>query len=79
METMGLFQNRPEEQENQWAGLPSEPRDDSGNDVLDTAPPVDPMSLDFSGSISSIVFPVAPPPAAEVSVEDRQPEDEPED
>lgn len=76
---MGLFQHRPEDEENQWAGLPSEPLDNTGADVLDTVPAVDPMSLDFSGSVSSIVFPVAPPPPAAFSIEDREPEGEPED
>lgn len=76
---MGLFQHRPEDEENQWAGLPSEPLEKTGADVLDTAPAVDPMSIDFGGSVSSIVFPVAPPPPAASATEDREPEDQPED
>ncbi|MBT2484343.1 MULTISPECIES: hypothetical protein [unclassified Microbacterium] len=77
---MGLFQHRPEEQENQWAGLPSEPLD-RGSDVLDTAPVVDPMTLGLGAEVSSIVFPVAPPPAAAFSIESREPDegDEPEE
>lgn len=74
---MGLFQHRPEEEENQWAGLPSEPLEREGADVLDNAPAVDPMALDLGGSVSSIVFPVTPPPPAAVSIEDSEPEDEP--
>lgn len=74
MGRMGLFQNRPEELETTWAGLPSEPRDDDGTEVLDTVPGVDPTSLDFGGSISSVVFPVTPPPPAASSIEDREPE-----
>ncbi len=82
MERMGLFQQRPEEEENQWA-LPSEPLERSASEVLDDAPPVDPMALgvglglglDSASSVTSIAFPVAPPPAAEFSLENREPED----
>lgn len=74
---MGLFQNRPEEAETQWAGLPSEPRENDGTEVLDTVPGVDPMSLDFGGSISSIVFPVAPPAPSASSIDDSEPADDP--
>ena len=75
MGSMGLFQSRPEEIETEWAGLPAEPRENDGTEVLDTVPGVDPMSLDFGGSISSIVFPVAPPAPGASSSEDGEPED----
>ncbi|GAA1145480.1 MULTISPECIES: hypothetical protein [Microbacterium] len=56
---MGLFQHRPEEEENQWV-LPSEPLDRDAADVLDAVPSADPLSLGFEGQVTSIVFPVAP-------------------
>jgi hypothetical protein len=63
MEPMGLFQQKPEEQENQWV-LPSEPLERSETDVLDSAPVVDPLSIglgaEASGDLSSVLFPVAP-------------------
>lgn len=69
MVPMGLFQQRPGEQDNEWA-LPSEPLERSEAEVLPTTPTVDPLSLgiglESGGSVTSIVFPVAPlPPAAE--------------
>lgn len=79
---MGLFQHRPEEEETQWK-LPSEPLERSESEVLETSPTVDPLSLgmglESGGSVTSIVFPVAPPPPAAYSVENREPEPEPED
>lgn len=79
METMGLFQQKPEEQENQWV-LPPEPLERSEADVLDTAPVVDPLSIglgaETSGDLSSVLFPVAPPAPEAVSTEDREPEPE---
>lgn len=72
---MGLFQHRPEEHENHWAGLPSEPREHSGADVLEETPSVDPTAVSFGGQVTSIVFPVAPPPAAEFALENREPDD----
>ena len=81
METMGLFQQKPEEQENQWV-LPSEPLERTEADVLDTAPVVDPLSIglgaETSGDLSSVLFPVAPPAPEAVSIENREPENEPE-
>jgi hypothetical protein len=74
---MGLFQQRPEEEEKQWAGLPSEPREHDGVDALDAAPSVDPLTLGLGGGggqVSTIVFPVAPPPPAAVSTENREPD-----
>ena len=75
MGRMGMFDQRKEE-ENQWAGLPSEPLDRGAADVLDTAPPVDPMALGLGTQVTSIVFPVAPPAPDAVSIENREPEDE---
>lgn len=75
MGRMGLFDQRKEE-ENQWAGLPSEPLDRGAADVLDAAPPIDPMALGLGADVNSIVFPVAPPPPAAFSVENREPEDD---
>ena len=75
---MGLFQHRPEDEENQWAGLPSEPLEREGADVLDVVPAVDPMALGLGASVSSIVFPVAPLPPAAVSIENREPDEDPE-
>lgn len=73
---MGLFQQRPEEEEKQWA-LPSEPHERGASDVLDTAPELDPLSIglgaETGGSVSSIVFPVAPPVP---STENREPDPE---
>lgn len=74
MGRMGLFDQRKEE-ENQWAGLPSEPLDRGAADVLDAAPSVDPMALGLGVDVSSIVFPVAPPAPDAVSIESREPDD----
>ena len=77
---MGLFQQRPEEQENEWA-LPSEPLERPESEVLDAAPTVDPLSiglgLGLGASVSSVAFPVAPPAAEASSIENREPEPEP--
>lgn len=77
---MGLFQHRPEEEENQWT-LPSEPVERSESEVLETSPTVDPLSLgmglESGGSVTSIVFPAAPPSPSAVSIENREPEPEP--
>lgn len=65
---MGLFQHRPEDEENQWAGLPSEPLEHGVADTLDAAPAVDPAAIEFGPAYTSVVFPVAPPaPEAETS------------
>lgn len=79
MVRMGLFQHKPEEEENPWA-LPSEPLEHSESDQLDTAPVVDPLSIglgaETSGDLSSILFPAAPPPPpAEERAETGEPED----
>lgn len=73
---MGLFQHRPEEEENQWAGLPSEPLERGDADTLSDAPAVDPLAIGLGAQVSSIVFPVAPPPPAAESIESREPDDE---
>lgn len=76
MERMGLFQQRPEDEEKQW-GLPSEPLERSASERLDEAPAVDPLALglDPSPAVSSIVFPVAPPAPEAVAIENGEPED----
>jgi hypothetical protein len=82
MDPMGLFQQKPEEEENQWV-LPSEPLERSESEVLDTAPVVDPLSIglgaETSGDLSSVLFPVAPPVPEATATENREPqEDDPE-
>lgn len=82
MDPMGLFQQKPEEEENQWV-LPSEPLERSESEVLDTAPVVDPLSIglgaETSGDLSSVLFPVAPPAPEATTTENREPDDDPED
>jgi hypothetical protein len=83
MEPMGLFQQKSEEEENQWV-LPSEPLERSESEVLDTAPVVDPLSIglgaEASGDLSSVLFPVAPPAPEAASTGDSEPlGDAPED
>lgn len=73
---MGLFQNRPEEEENQWAGLPSEPLERDGVDALATTPAVDPFSIGLGAEVGSIVFPVAPPSPPAASTENREPDED---
>jgi hypothetical protein len=79
MEPMGLFQQKSEEEENQWV-LPSEPLERSESEVLDTAPVVDPLSIglgaEASGDLSSVLFPVAPPAPEAASTADTEPEDD---
>jgi hypothetical protein len=70
-----MFDQRKEE-ENQWAGLPSEPLDHGPADVLDAPPPIDPLAIGLGVDVSSVVFPVAPPPPAADSVESREPDEE---
>ncbi|WP_282847459.1 hypothetical protein [Microbacterium oxydans] len=76
---MGLFQQKPEEEENQWV-LPSEPLERSESEVLDTAPVVDPLSIglgaETSGDLSSVLFPVAPPVPEAAATENREPQDD---
>lgn len=80
MGPMGLFQQRSDDEENQWT-LPSEPLERSESEVLDTAPIVDPLSLGLGlgagASISSVAFPVAPPAPEAFSTENREPDDDP--
>lgn len=77
MEPMGLFQHKPEEEENQWT-LPSEPLERSEAEVLDTAPVVDPLSIglgaEASGDLSSVLFPVALPVPEAASTANGEPE-----
>lgn len=79
MGTMGLFQQRSDEEENQWT-LPSEPLERSESEVLDEAPSVDPLSLGLGlgtgASVSSVTFPVAPPAPEAFSIENREPDDD---
>jgi len=72
---MGLFQHRPEEQENVWAGLPAEPRgvEDAIDNLSVTA--IDPLTVGLGASYSSIVFPVAPPAPEAAVIENAEPED----
>lgn len=73
---MGLFQQRPEEHQDDWTGLPSEPLDPkSPAEALDAASVVEPFAVDFTGTTSSIVFPIAPPAAAASDSTTGEPED----
>ncbi len=71
---MGLFQQGPQEEQKDWTGLPSEPRDIDAVEELVAAPAVDPLSIGLGVPVSSIVFPVAPPAPDAVSVANREPE-----
>lgn len=63
---MALFQQKPEEQKQDWAGLPSEPLDpENPAETLPEAPAVDPSTLTLGGETTSLVFPVAAPPSEE--------------
>lgn len=72
---MGLIAARPEDPE-EWAGIPSEPRDvQTGIDRLADAPSAgaDALGLLGAGTIESIVIPVALP----VHVADQEPGEPP--
>jgi hypothetical protein len=71
---MGLFQHRPEEEENQWT-LPSEPLERSEADLLGEVPSSDAIDLAFGNPVTSIVFPVAPPAPEAADAETGEPED----
>lgn len=71
---MGLFQQGPKDEQQDWTGLPSEPRDTDTADELGTAPAFDPLSVGLGGSVSSIVFPVAPAAPDAVGTENSEPE-----
>lgn len=62
---MGLFVNRPEEQQNHWAGLPSEPLDADEAEIQETVRTADSLTLGLGlglgNPVTSIVFPVTPP------------------
>lgn len=72
---MGLFQQRDEEEQQQWAGLPSEPR--GPENPADTLSPssVDPFAVDFAAQVTTMVFPVAPPAPEAAEMESGEPED----
>lgn len=62
---MGLFVQRPEENED-WAGLPSEPlRSESTAERLTDAARIDAASLDAIFGAGSIVIPIATEPHAD--------------
>jgi len=66
---MGLFTERPEEND-EWAGLPSEPhRAESFAERLPDAAPPSATALDVGG-IGSISIPLPPPVVTEPSNED---------
>ncbi|GGF43653.1 hypothetical protein GCM10010922_18980 [Microbacterium sorbitolivorans] len=50
---MGLFQQRPEEQ-NEWAAIPGEPLDKDPSDFLPPAPPSDLLGLGGSSVTISL-------------------------
>ncbi|CAN7178708.1 hypothetical protein LJR044_000363 [Microbacterium foliorum] len=79
---MGLFQQRTDEEENQWT-LPSEPLERTESEVLDEVSAVDPLSIGLGlgpgVSVSSVAFPVAPPAPESSSTENGEPDPEPED
>ncbi|AQY00349.1 hypothetical protein [Microbacterium foliorum] len=79
---MGLFQQRTDEEENQWT-LPSEPLERTESEVLEEVPAVDPLSIGLGlgpgVSVSSVAFPVAPPAPESSSTENGEPDPEPED
>ncbi|MFE6736028.1 hypothetical protein [Microbacterium sp. NPDC057650] len=77
---MGLFQQRPEEEQNEWAGLPSEPLDpQSAAEQLDAPPTAsDIFGLGGGPLYTTVVFPVAPP-APEAADVTASGEDEDED
>ncbi|TDN92535.1 hypothetical protein [Microbacterium sp. BK668] len=59
---MGLFTQRPEENE-EWAGLPSEPhRPESAAEMLTDASSPDAAGVDLFPAAGSIAIPVIPPP-----------------
>lgn len=54
---MGLFQQRPEERRDGFA-LPSEPLTPGAAELLQTAPPVLPLSIDSDDRVTSLVVPL---------------------
>lgn len=68
MGRMGLFANRPEEQ-TEWAGLPSEPRNEDDQTRLPTEPDADVLGLD-PGDVGSVSIAVPLPDAPEEPGED---------
>jgi hypothetical protein len=76
---MGLFQQRTDEEENQWT-LPSEPLERTESEVLDEVPAVDPLSIGLGlgpgVSVSSVAFPVAAPAPESFSTKNGEPDPE---
>lgn len=59
---MGLFQQRPEEEQKAWAGLPAEPLEQTEAEHLDEVPSSDALfGLGTGPQYTTMVFPVAPP------------------
>ncbi|MFH8250340.1 hypothetical protein ACH3VR_08255 [Microbacterium sp. B2969] len=57
---MGLFTQRPEEDNEDWTGLPSEPaREETAAERLPDAPPAGGGAWDLFGASGSVVIPVA--------------------
>lgn len=58
---MGLFQQKPEEHKQDWAGLPSEPLDPKSTaEALPEAPAVSPFALGLPDEVTSISLPTDP-------------------
>jgi len=70
---MGLFQQGPKHEQQDWTGLPSEPLEADAADKLAAAPAVDPFAIGLGGEVTSIVFPVAPPAPDAVIIESLEP------
>ncbi len=70
---MGLFQQRPEEEQQQWAGLPSEPHETTGAERLEEAPSLDLLDVGLGAAYSTTVFPVVPPAPEAADVSDAGP------
>ncbi|HCS61836.1 MAG TPA: hypothetical protein DIW46_10665 [Microbacterium sp.] len=71
---MGLFQQGPKDEQQDWTGLPSEPLESNTADTLGAAPSLDPLSVGLGGSVSSISFPVTPPAPDAASTKNSEPE-----
>ncbi|KDA04719.1 hypothetical protein DC31_05320 [Microbacterium sp. CH12i] len=71
---MGLFQQRPDEEQQDWTGLPSEPLEADTADTLGAGPAIDPLSIGLGASVSSIAFPVTLPAPDAESIETGEPD-----
>ncbi|WP_345803056.1 hypothetical protein AAIB33_08230 [Microbacterium sp. AZCO] len=77
---MGLFTQRPEENDGDWAGLPSEPlREETAAERLPDAPPAGGGAWDLFGSSGSVVIPVAHVAEEREDEESGEPADRPDD